>query len=240
MRATARPAQLVAALLIAAAASGCASRADRPTAPTRERFTQRGEASWYGPQFHGRATASGERFDMNRPSAAHRTLPFGTVVRVRNLDNGTEIDVRINDRGPFVRGRILDLSRAAAEGLGMIAAGIAEVRLWVISWPDEQVARASIRARAGGNPARTGAPSTGTSAPPPAGRRATTLQAGAFRELERARRLAEDIRRFDRRAQVYSDDGWHRVQIRGLSAEQAASLRAELAARGIDTVLLDR
>ena len=83
----------------------------------------RGKASWYGPGFHGRRTANGERFDMNDLTAAHRTLPFGTRVRVRNTQNGLEVVVRINDRGPRVRDRIIDLSKAAAAALDFVQAG---------------------------------------------------------------------------------------------------------------------
>jgi rare lipoprotein A len=81
--------------------------------------TQTGIASWYGPGFQGRRTANGERFDTNQLTAAHKTLPFGTRVRVRSLVNGKEVVVRINDRGPFIAGRIIDLSRAAAQAIGM-------------------------------------------------------------------------------------------------------------------------
>jgi rare lipoprotein A len=89
----------------------------------------RGRASWYGPKFHGRRTSSGERFDMNDLTAAHQTLPFGTRVRVRNEANGREVVVRINDRGPRMRDRIIDLSKAAAAALGFLKAGEARVVL---------------------------------------------------------------------------------------------------------------
>ncbi|MBE7369012.1 septal ring lytic transglycosylase RlpA family protein [Ramlibacter sp. HM2] len=89
----------------------------------------RGRASWYGLKFHGRRTASGEPFDMNELTAAHQTLPFGTRVRVLNVDNGREVVVRINDRGPRIRGRIIDLSKAAAAALGFQRAGEARVVL---------------------------------------------------------------------------------------------------------------
>ena len=92
---------------------------------------ERGLASWYGPGFHGRRTANGERFDMHSLTAAHRTLPFGTLVRVRSLVNGREIQVRVNDRGPFTRGRVIDLSRAAAEALGLLELGVKNVLLLV-------------------------------------------------------------------------------------------------------------
>ncbi len=90
---------------------------------------ERGAASWYGPGFHGRRTASGERYDMNAFTAAHRTLPFGTWVRVHSLVNGREVDVRITDRGPFARGRIIDVSRAAAMQLDMLGLGFKQVAL---------------------------------------------------------------------------------------------------------------
>lgn len=89
----------------------------------------RGRASWYGPKFHGRRTSNGERFDMNGLTAAHRTLPFGTRVRVRNAQNGREVIVRINDRGPQVRDRIIDVSKAAAAALDLVRAGEAPVIL---------------------------------------------------------------------------------------------------------------
>lgn len=90
---------------------------------------ERGHASWYGPRFHGRLTASGERYDMYALTAAHKTLPFGTVVRVRSEELGREVDVRINDRGPFAPGRVIDVSRAAAQALGLVELGVAEVSL---------------------------------------------------------------------------------------------------------------
>lgn len=95
-----------------------------------EGYVERGVASWYGPRFHGNVTASGERFDMNALTAAHRTLPISTDVEVTNLRNGKSIVVRINDRGPFVDRRIIDLSYAAGQALGIVAAGteLVEVR----------------------------------------------------------------------------------------------------------------
>lgn len=91
-----------------------------------------GIASWYGDPFHGERTSSGEVYDMHSMTAAHRTLPFRTVVRVHNLDNGTNVHVRVNDRGPFVKGRIIDLSRAAAEEIDMVRPGTARVRLEIL------------------------------------------------------------------------------------------------------------
>ena len=95
----------------------------------RDREIERGRASWYGPRFHGRRTASGEVFNMHELTAAHKTLPFGTQVRVRHASTGREVVVRINDRGPFTKGRVIDLSRAAAEKIGLIRAGAAPVVL---------------------------------------------------------------------------------------------------------------
>ncbi|MCP9450240.1 MAG: septal ring lytic transglycosylase RlpA family protein [Nitrospira sp.] len=93
---------------------------------------ERGAASWYGAQFHGKVTASGERFDMDAFTAAHRTLPLGSMVRVVNLANGKHTRVRITDRGPYVNGRILDLSYAAAVQLGMVEAGLSVIQLEVV------------------------------------------------------------------------------------------------------------
>lgn len=93
-------------------------------------YGQQGIASWYGPRFHGRDTASGERFDQNKLTAAHRTLPLGTKAMVTNLRNGKKVKVEINDRGPYARGRILDPSKAAAERLD-IESGTTPVRLEV-------------------------------------------------------------------------------------------------------------
>ncbi|TFH41667.1 MAG: septal ring lytic transglycosylase RlpA family protein [Chrysiogenales bacterium] len=93
----------------------------------KERFYQTGAASWYGREFHGKKTASGERFDMNEMTAAHKVLPFGTLVQVKNFENGKSVTVRINDRGPYRGKRIIDLSHAAARELGMLKAGEAQV-----------------------------------------------------------------------------------------------------------------
>ncbi|MCP9447148.1 MAG: septal ring lytic transglycosylase RlpA family protein [Nitrospira sp.] len=93
---------------------------------------ERGVASWYGARFHGKVTASGERFDMGAFTAAHRTLPLGSMVRVVNLANGKHARVRITDRGPYVNGRILDLSYAAAVQLGMVEAGLSVIQLEIV------------------------------------------------------------------------------------------------------------
>ncbi|MFO1185126.1 MAG: septal ring lytic transglycosylase RlpA family protein [Bauldia sp.] len=95
---------------------------------------QCGRASWYAT---GSETASGERMDAGQLAAAHRSLPFGTLVKVENVRNGKAVVVRINDRGPFVRGRVIDVTRAAAIRLGMIAAGVAQVRVTVVDGKSE-------------------------------------------------------------------------------------------------------
>ncbi len=117
-------------LLPAGLAVGCAS-APRTHPPPAE--VERGIASWYGPGFDGRPTASGERYDMHRFTAAHPNLPFGTVVRVTNLDNGRSVEVVVEDRGPFKKGRIIDLSRAAADEIGLIGPGTARVEVRVVA-----------------------------------------------------------------------------------------------------------
>lgn len=105
----------------------------RKTSPRRAaKHALNGTASWYGPGFHGKKTASGEIYDQTKLTAAHKTLPLGTKARVTNLDNGSAVDVEINDRGPFVDGRIIDLSRAAAGALGLIESGTAPVRVELI------------------------------------------------------------------------------------------------------------
>lgn len=98
---------------------------------------ERGIASWYGEPYHGRRAANGETYDMNQNTAAHRTMPFETWVRVDNLTNGKSVEVRIIDRGPFVDGRIIDLSRKAAEQIAMIGPGTAKVKLTVIEPPPQ-------------------------------------------------------------------------------------------------------
>ena len=100
-----------------------------------------GLASWYGPGFHGNQSASGEVFNQNALTAAHRSLPFGTMVRVTNLDNGRSVVVRINDRGPYSGGRVIDLSAGAAQMVGMMQTGVAPVQLDVIDGQSATSAR---------------------------------------------------------------------------------------------------
>jgi rare lipoprotein A len=136
-----------------------------PSAPSLH-SGETGLASWYGHPYHGRAAANGEIYDMEKLTAAHRTLPFGTWVRVTNLTNDKAVDVRIIDRGPFVGGRVIDLSHAAAEVIDMVGAGIARVRLDIVSAPVVAAAENWY-----------------------------AVQAGAFREKDRAETLRESMER---------------------------------------------
>lgn len=104
-------------------------------------YKAEGKASWYGPGFSGKKTANGERFDPNAMTAAHKTLPMGTTVRVTNLDNDKSVVVRVNDRGPFVRGRIIDLSKAAAQEIDIIGKGTGRVMVVAITAPPEKFER---------------------------------------------------------------------------------------------------
>ncbi len=116
---------------------------------------QKGTASWYGPGFHGKATSSGEIYDMHEMTAAHSILPLGTVVRVVNVENRKNVTVRINDRGPFVDDRVIDLSLAAAKKLDMIKPGIAPVKLTVLKSGDKakgQLVKRKITPPAAPNP----------------------------------------------------------------------------------------
>jgi rare lipoprotein A len=124
--------------LLALGAAGCATATStgppataKPAPPPA--FSQTGRASWYGEAHQGRLTANGERFDMHALTAAHPTLPFGTRLRVVNLDNDRAVEVRVNDRGPSIPGRIIDLSYAAARALDAVAAGLISVRLTVLA-----------------------------------------------------------------------------------------------------------
>lgn len=141
-------------------------------------YSETGIASWYGPQFHGERTANGEIFDMELVSAAHRTLPMPSFVRVTNLENGRSMVVRMNDRGPFARGRIIDMSSKAAELLGFRQAGTARVRVeYVGRAPLEDGAPQMVQIRQEGPKALKAEP------------RGIYVQAGAFGDPRNAERL---------------------------------------------------
>lgn len=137
-------------------------------------YAQTGEASWYGKKFHGRKTSNGDVYDMYGMTAAHKTLPLPTYLQVRNLDNGREVVVRVNDRGPFLGGRILDLSYMAAQKLGVVATGTAQVRIEVIDGPVS--AKAPVQSVALDRPEAV-----------------FFLQAGSFRLATNAHRLKADL-----------------------------------------------
>ena len=171
-----------------------------------EEYDEIGIASWYGPKFHGKRTGNGEIFDMNAVSAAHQTLPMPSMVRVVNLENGRSLAVRINDRGPFVRGRIIDMSRRGAQLLGFRYKGTAEVRVRIM--PEESHRVAEI-ARRTPPPASLAMPADGVVFEPlpqsigpvetaslpapgaPAGR--VYIQAGAFLNPENADKVKEAL-----------------------------------------------
>lgn len=146
--------QIAAAALFFAAligSSACAKKKHvsvRATTPAPTRTTETGIASWYGYPYHGRHAANGEIYDMEKLTAAHRTLPFGTWVRVTNLTNSKTVDVRITDRGPFIDGRIIDLSKAAAREIDMIGPGLARVRVDIISAPPSSPSMYAVQAGA--------------------------------------------------------------------------------------------
>ncbi len=170
---------LTCALALMLLAAGCGRRSAArlpapPSVPAKIGTTETGIASWYGVPYDGRPSASGEIFDMRKLTAAHPALPFQTWVEVTNLSNGKQVDVRIIDRGPFVRGRIIDLSMAAARQLDMVRTGTARVRLKVIAPPVNQ-------------------PPVNALENPQNGAAGYAVQAGAFSDPSRAEALRETL-----------------------------------------------
>jgi rare lipoprotein A len=204
---------VVVALLAAAAAC---SRLPSPAGPPSGE-AEVGLASWYGPEFHGRSTSSGEVFDMNDMTAAHRSLPFGAYVMVTNLDNDRTAVVRINDRGPFVKGRVIDLSYAAARVLGVYGPGTARVKLEVLK---------------------------GTAAPAsaPGQEKSWYVQVGAFSVQENAFNLKAEL---EKRwngvvvSTVRTDSAvYYRVRLKAASRQEASELAARLAAEGRPVIIV--
>ncbi len=180
-------AALVLGLAAGVLLAGCAHRGPAPRSePPSRGERERGDASWYGHPYHGRRTASGEVYDMHRLTAAHRTLPFGTVVRVERRDTGADVRVRINDRGPFVRGRIIDLSYEAARRIGLDVDGVAPVTVTVVGFEETPARRDPPRSRG----------------PRP---ECAWVQVGAFGDPTNARRAVERLR----------DEGWTVVVVEG-------------------------
>jgi rare lipoprotein A len=205
-------------------------------------------ASWYGTKFDGRRTASGERYDMHQLTAAHPTLPFGTLVQVTNVENGRQVVVRINDRGPFGRRRVIDLSYAAARELRMVGPGTAQVELAVIGRFDPMAPASPAQpillavATVPAAPDAAAPPGTPAAAATPAATPAAdtyTVQVGAFGESERAEALQRDLAGRYPSAVVLSDGTWSRVQVgRFGDREEAETLRAELAATGLAAIVV--
>ena len=157
---------LIAMVTASLDATSCGGKKIKAAKPPRIGSTESGIASWYGHPYHGRRAANGEIYDMEKLTAAHRTMPFNTWVRVKNLSNERTVDVRIQDRGPFVNGRIIDLSRAAAREIELIGPGTAKVRLTIIKPPQNIQRQQELFA----------------------------VQVGAFRELRRAEALEAEMR----------------------------------------------
>jgi rare lipoprotein A len=138
-------------LVIVACVAGCGSSPPKPVHfpgyPIG--FVERGMASWYGPGFHGNRTANGEQYDMHKLTAAHRTLPLGSIAHVRSTTTGKEVTVRINDRGPFAKGRVLDLSYAGARTLGMVGSGTDQIELRVVGFEGRTAEMGYLRVQIG-------------------------------------------------------------------------------------------
>ncbi len=177
--------------------------------PHSHGFHQEGVASWYGPTFHGRKTADGETYDMYAMTAAHKTLPLGTRVEVTNLDNHRQVQVRINDRGPFVRGRIIDLSYAAAKKLGIVGPGTAPVELVAVGAANVDFNKGNF-----------------------------TFQVGSFRNRDNALRFRDALSRSYPNAHITvynSGDGiFYRVRVgHSTSLRQARAYERKLIASGL-------
>lgn len=176
--------------------------------------SEEGLASWYGGKFQGRRTASGETFDTYQFTAAHPSLPFGTLVKVTNLENGKSTTVRINDRGPFVPGRIIDLSMVAASAIGLAGKGVAPVRI-------EPVA------------ADTAAPDAQPTVPQAADPAAFSIQLGAFRSRENAEALLGRLADGGFKAEVEeTETRLYRVVLRRVPADTLPQVQESLAASG--------
>jgi len=176
-----------------------------------------GVASWYGEPFHGRLTANGERYDMNELTAAHQELPFGTEVKVVNRSNDRTVQVRINDRGPYVDDRIIDLSRRAAQEIKMMGTGLAEVELHVLSMPDENHAAIT---------------------PPEEG--AVTVQIGSYGTAETAERTQRELSQHGISAEIEEAGEVARVVVYNVPEDHLANLLDELDELGYPDPLVRR
>jgi rare lipoprotein A len=220
-RATATTRLLIVTLPLFLTAACSLNRRPDDGTPGLGRPLESGVASWYGPGFHGHRTASGERYNMYDLTAAHPTLPFGTRLEVRNAGTGKAVRVRVNDRGPFKKRRILDLSLAAARAIGMYGSGTAYVEVYLAPPGSEAELLTPAVMTAGGPAPRY------------------TVQVGAFGDAGRAVELHRQISRIYPEVFVHSDGTWNRVQV-GLftDRDQAESLRRELAVLGLSSVVV--
>jgi len=194
--------------------------------PDSQGFVQTGEASWYGRKFHGRPTASGETYDMYQKTAAHKTLPLGTYVRVLNLRNRKQTVARVNDRGPFMKGRIIDLSYAAARDIGLVGPGLAKVRV-------EALGR-----QVGENDSRFGKEPVIEARD--LGKGNFTVQIGAFSQKENALRLARRLKVIYHyvRIEVYEPPAGttlYRLRVgRSTTLKEAAEIEKKLESLGFE------
>ncbi len=218
--------RLCALLAAVVALSGCGGRKKiklPPPVEAKRGWSEVGIASWYGHPYHGRQTSNGETYDMNKMTAAHTRLPFGTWVNVRNLRNGRSTQVRINDRGPFTARYIIDLSRAAASEIQMIGAGTVRVRLTVIDGPDGKRKRPKRSSR------------TAESRPAPA-RGAYEIQIGVFKIEANAKTLAWAAKQKGHRVEVRpfrrGSSRLYRVVVAGGTKEAADKRLRKLKGQG--------
>lgn len=203
---------------------------------TAEGYVERGIASWYGTKFHGRVTSSFEPYDMYQFTAAHKTLPLPSYAEVTNLDNGRKVIVRVNDRGPFHEGRIIDLSYAAAIKLGIHVRGTGRVEVRAIT-PDGHHAYTSEEVPGSGAPL-TGAARSSQASHAVAAGGSVMVQVGSFRDHDNARRLKQrlqdaDIRHVDIDSTRVDGGRVHRVRILNVAGRDLQALLNRLAALGL-------
>lgn len=193
-----------------------------------DRFFQQGPASWYGREFHGKTTASGEKFDMNQLTAAHKTLPFGSIVEVRNLENGRSVRLKINDRGPYRGNRIIDVSFEAARALDMVRAGEANVGINVIHMGDNRTAQGGgsnfvepVSDR--GLPVNVSRYDSAPRYDSSMGSSDYKLQAGAFYSRRNAENLRDQIQSMTNTpVRVIQDGDFYKVRVEGLRSRNEA------------------
>jgi rare lipoprotein A len=218
-----RPLRVALALCCAIAAASSAAAYAAPKAAASASGPETGIASWYGADFHGRRTSNGEVYDKEKLTCAHRTLPFGSYVLVRDLDNGSSVVVRVNDRGPFAKDRIIDLSEAAARIIGMIPTGTARVSLEVI--PKEE-ALAWKGGSISGSPSGA-APDAAPAASVPANAR-VRIQVASYASAANAKATVERLAASGLVARIESGGGHYRVLFPDLSPEEARIVTVRL------------